>query len=210
MILCALAALVLLLALDTDPRRVLFNTAVRQFDIMVASSIGSVELNLERSMRDTAAYSYTVSDHDMQKVKDAMEFEHEKTRRWMTTEWLDQAMASFFASDHRVALLCNSTFNILEMRRLCSACVNQSTAVLMPNTVLIINRAIVACHSRHVARVESKLSHLKQELLHKDVLDELEEAQRNVSKPIAIIFSSFLITLCVTTVVYMTSMMLLA
>jgi hypothetical protein len=72
---CALAALALLNTPSSSPRGELFDTAVRQFDIMVAPTIGSVELNLARSMRNTAVHAYIESDHNIQAVKEALDIE---------------------------------------------------------------------------------------------------------------------------------------
>lgn len=201
---CALAALAFLNTPSSNPRGELFDAAVRQFDIMIYPTIRSVELNLATSMRDTAVHAYIDSDHNLQTVKEALDIEQEDSRRWMATEWLERVMVSFFASKHRIAFMCNSTFNLLEMQKHCSAC-TKHTISLMPATVLIANRAIMAGHCRHSARMESQLIQLKEELLHEDMLAELE-AQTTVDE--APMISKFIITLCVIGLVCMSGMML--
>jgi hypothetical protein len=201
---CALAALAFLNTPSSNPRRELFEAAVRQFDIMIYPTIRSVELNLATSMRDTAVHAYIDSDHNLQTVKEALDIEQEDSRRWMATEWLERVMVSFFASKLRIAFMCNSTFNLLEMQKQCSASCTNHTVSLMPATVLIANRAIMAGHSRHMARMESQLIQLKEELLHEDVLAELEAQTTAEAQTI----SKFIITLCVTGLVCMSGMML--
>ncbi len=63
----------------------------------------------------------------------------------------------------------------------------------------------MACHSRYIARMESQLIQLKQELLREDALANLE-AQMTVDEPI---ISKCIIALCVIGLVCRLGMMML-
>ena len=163
------------------PRQALFRAASRHFDIMVAPAIASIENKLETTMRNTALHVYIVSGHDMQRVSEGVDISKEESLHWMETVWLEQLTTAFFNSDNRLASMRNSTFNFLERQKHCGGdfhgCMNHTQSIVMPETMLVVNRAVRERHSFLVDSIGKKLDCLEQELHHEDMLIELEAQQ---------------------------------
>jgi len=172
-------------------RQELFKVASRQFDIMVAPTIGEIENKLETSMREAAVHAYIISGHDMQRVREGVYISKEESLHWMATVWLKQLTSSFFESDRRLALMRNSTFNFVARRRQ-RQCGGGDGIIIMPETMLVVNLAVMERHSFFVNRISMKLDYLKEELLlHEDMLVELEYAQQRRDKKSLLVASFF-------------------
>ena len=137
-------------------RQELFKVASRQFDIMVAPTIGEIENKLETSMREAAVHAYIISGHDMQRVREGVYISKEESLHWMATVWLKQLTSSFFESDRRLALMRNSTFNFVARRRQ-RQCGGGDGIIIMPETMLVVNLAVMERHSFFFNRISMKL-----------------------------------------------------